>query len=166
MSGLAALQKTSGAKWVIVLRVLAGAPLAFFGFMHLIGMMPMRPLVEAAGMPAPAITAIAASAAQFLGGVLLLSGAFTRLGALMALGTMAGAVFTHVKVPDDQWPDPENPGQVMQEPVFLMYVAIAIILMSLVMLATGGGKWSVDDKKTSSSSPGNAPAGGGDGPLA
>ena len=143
------IQKTSGAKWVIVLRIVGGAPLLLFGVMHIAGMMPMKPLIEAAGMPMPDVMAIVAPLMQILGGALLVSGAFTRLGGLLGLATMFGAIYTHIKIPNDQWPDPNNAGQVMEEPVFMLAIAGAIVLCSLVVLFVGGGRWSLDHKMTS-----------------
>ncbi len=146
------------AKHVIALRVLAGAPLAFFGLMHLIGAMPMRPLIEAAGLPAPGLMALLAPLAQLLAGVLLLAGAFTRVGALLAIGTMAGALITHLRIPNDAWPTPQESGAIEPgpEPVFLMVVAIAIIFMSAYVLYRGSGAFGLDAKASAPPEP--APA--------
>jgi len=159
MSGTHAIQTTSEAKWVIVLRVLAGAPLVVFGVMHLAGVAPMQPLVEAAGMPAPGVMAVLAPLMQVLGGLLLVFGAFTRLGALLAIGVMAGAVYTHIRIPNDQWPMPTeaDPNAVGAEPIALMYIAIAIIVFSAVMLFVGAGKWSLDSKMASGTPGGLSP---------
>lgn len=141
------LRKTDASmKHVIGLRVIAGAPLAFFGLMHLIGAMPMRPLVEAAGLPAPGLMSVLAPIAQLLAGLLLLSGAFVRVGALLAIGTMVGAIITHLKIPNDQWPVATTDAAQgpWPEPVFLMYVAIAIVLLSAYVLWRGSGAWGLD----------------------
>jgi len=149
---LEALRKTDGScKHVIALRVIAGAPLLFFGVMHLIGAMPMRPLVEAAGMPAPGLMAVLAPLGQVLAGVLLLSGAFARVGALVAIGTMAGAVITHIRIPNDQWPvattdAAEGP---WPEPVFMMFLAIGIIVIGAYILWRGSGAFGLDAKSSS-----------------
>ena len=143
----------ASARHVLVLRVLAGAPLAFFGLMHLTGVMPMRPLVEAAGMPLPGPTAVLASLAQLVAGLLLLSGALARVGALLAIGTMAGAVFTHLRIPNDAWPTPQESGAIEPgpEPVALMFVAIAIIAISAYVLVRGAGALGLDAKASPSS---------------
>lgn len=143
------LRKTDATlKHPIALRVLAGAPLAFFGFMHLIGAMPMRPLIEAAGLPAPGLMAILAPIAQLLAGLLLLAGAFTRVGSALAIATMGGAILTHIKIPNDQWPVPTTDAAQgpWPEPVPLMFVAIAILLISAYLLWRGAGAWSLDAK--------------------
>ncbi|MFI4896676.1 MAG: DoxX family protein [Phycisphaerales bacterium JB059] len=158
-SPLQAIRATNpAARHILVLRVLAGAPLAFFGLMHLIGAMPMRPLIEAAGLPAPGLMAILAPIAQLLAGVLLLAGALTRLGALLAIGTMVGALFTHLRIPNDAWPTPAESGAIEPgpEPLFLMFVAIAIVLMSAYILFRGSGAFGLDAKASTSPEP--APA--------
>ncbi len=156
-----AIRKTDPtSKLMIAPRVLAGAPLAFFGLMHLIGAMPMRPLVEAAGLPAPGLMAILAPIAQLLAGLLLLSGAFARIGAAIAIGTMAGAVITHIKIPNDAWPVATTDATQgpWPEPVFLMYIAILIILLSASILWRGSGAWGLDAKASASNATPPPPA--------
>ncbi len=147
-----ALNKTSNQKHILIVRILAGAPLFFFGLMHLIGAMPMKPLVEAAGLPAPELMSILAPIAQTLGGALLLAGALARLGALAAIGTMIGAIITHIKIPIDQWPTPSeaDPNIIIQgqEPTFMLAIAAVIILGSAYIIAKGAGPFSLDYKVT------------------
>ena len=101
-----ALTKTTNQKHIAILRIIAGAPLFAFGLMHLTGMMPMKPLIEAAGLPMPGITAMITPPMMILAGLLLLIGAFARIGAVIGIGTMLGAVMTHIKIPSDAWPIP------------------------------------------------------------
>ena len=145
-----ALTRTTNQKHIAIIRILAGAPLLLFGLMHLSGAMPMKPLMEAAGLPMPASTAIIASLTQVIAGVLLLSGALARAGALAAIGTMIGALITHIKIPNDQWPTPSeiDPAIIVPgpEPTFMMALAAVIILTSAYIIAKGAGPWSVDAK--------------------
>lgn len=129
-------------------RVLAGAPLLFFGVMHLVGAMPMEPLVEAAGLPMPSVMAILAPIAQVVAGLMLLVGVFARLGALLAIGTMAGAVVTHLKIPNDQWPMPTElgPNAVGAEPAFMLGLAGLIVLCSIMVLLKGAGAIAFDSR--------------------
>ena len=143
-----ALTKTSNQKHIAILRIIAGAPLVMFGIMHLTGAAPMEPLVEAAGLPLPGITAIVAPLAQLLAGLLILSGAFARIGALIAIPVMLGGLVTNFKIPNDQWPTPSEldpailvPGA---EPAMLTPLAIVVILLSAYILFKGAGAWSVD----------------------
>ena len=156
-----ALTKTSNRKHIAIIRIVAGAPLLMFGIMHLTGAMPMKPLIEAAGLPMPGIAAIIAPLAQVLAGILLLSGAFARVGAVVAIATMFGALFTHIKIPNDQWPTPSDldptimvPGA---EPTFMMALAAIIILISAFIIFKGAGAWSVDGRCASDSTTGLAP---------
>lgn len=140
------LLQTRDDKPAAVLRVLAGAPLFFFGLMHLIGAMPMAPILEAAGLPT--FLAIPASLAQALAGLLLLGGLFARVGAALAIGTMIGAIITHIQIPDDRWPDPANPGAFTDEPVIMIGLALLIALASGYVALRGGGSWSLDKKRS------------------
>jgi len=159
------LQKTDGTKWMIALRVLAGGPLVFFGFMHLSGGMPMLPLLEAAGLPAPDLMAIVAPILQLVAGLSLLGGVFARVGGVLAIGTMAGAIMTHVKIPNDKWPDVTkyaenadawnaNPTY-MQEPTFMMMMAIGILVLSAIVVFKGAGAFSLDHKASAAPTPGD-----------
>ncbi len=156
-----ALTKTTNQKHIAIIRILAGAPLLMFGIMHLTGAMPMKPLIEAAGLPMPGITAIIAPLAQVLAGILLLSGAFARVGAVVAIATMFGALITHMKIPNDQWPTPSEidpaimvPGA---EPTFMMAIAAIIILTSAFVILKGAGAWSVDGRCATESDSGLEP---------
>lgn len=145
-----------------VLRFVAGAILLVFGLMHVSGMMPMWPLIQAAGLPAPHLTAIAASIAEVLAGISLLLGAYARVGAALAIGVMLGAVLTHLRIPNDAWPDveqiAENPTATTNEPLFLMYVAIAIIFIGGIIIWKGAGRWSLDRRQSHHGSPQEAAA--------
>jgi len=155
-----ALTKTTNQKHIAIIRIVAGAPLLMFGIMHLTGAAPMEPLVEAAGLPMPAITATVAPLAQLLAGLLLLSGAFARVGALIAIPVMLGGLVTNFKIPNDQWPTPSeiDPSILVmgQEPGMLTPLAIVVILLSGFIIFKGAGAWSIDSKgagSTSDSSP-------------
>ncbi|MCH9057618.1 MAG: DoxX family protein [Planctomycetes bacterium] len=159
---LDAIRKTCGCRHMIVPRLLAGLPLTAFGVMHLTGAMPMRPLLEAAGIPAPGLMAIVAPLAQLVAGLLLLSGAFARIGGMLAAGAMVGAIMTHVKIPNDQWPVPTTDATQgpWPEPTFMMYLAILIALCSVYVLVRGGGAWSIDirSRKGMAGSAGGSPS--------
>ena len=83
-------------KLLIVVRLLAAAPLLGIGIQHITGAAPMLPILEGAGFPQPELGAQFAPMIEVLAGGLLLLGLFARLGALLALGSMAGAVYAHL----------------------------------------------------------------------
>ena len=149
------LTHTTNHKHIAILRILAGAPLLMFGLMHLTGAAPMLPLVEAAGLPMPGLTAIAAPIAQIIAGLILLSGAFARIGALLAIPVMIGGLVTNFKIPNDQWPTPSEldpnimvPGT---EPAMLTPIAIVVILLSIYIVIKGAGPWSIDARSADAS---------------
>lgn len=158
------IQKTDNIKWMIALRVVAGLPLLLFGVMHLIGAMPMRPLLDEAGIPAAGLMAVVAPLIQIVGGASLLAGAFARVGGLLAIGAMLGAVMTHVKIPSDKWPDlakySENPEAwaaapvYMEEPMMMMGIAIVVLVLSAVVVWKGAGAFSFDRKGSGGDSSG------------
>jgi uncharacterized membrane protein YphA (DoxX/SURF4 family) len=135
--------KTKPPKHLVVVRVFSGGPLLAFGLMHLSGAAPMRPLLEAAGMPAPGLGAVVAPIAQIIAGLMILAGLWTRLGAVIAIGAMLGAVYTHIQIPSDGWP--VSSGGPQEPP--LMYLALAIIALCGYLLWKGAGAWSVDQRK-------------------
>ncbi len=144
------LTQTTDQRYVAILRILAGIPLVMFGIMHLTGAAPMEPLVEAAGLPMPGMTAVVAPLAQVLAGVLLLSGTLARIGALIGIGVMFGGLITNFKIPNDQWPTPSelDPNIMVlgAEPIVLTPLAIVTILLCAYIFFKGAGPWSVDGR--------------------
>ena len=135
------LRKTTGCKHIIAPRLIAGLPLLGIGMMHITGMQPMRPILEGASIPLPGLNAMVAPVVEIVAGLILLSGAFTRIGAAMAMGTMTVALYTHLKfVPTDacEWGD---------EPSIVM--PLAVFACAAYVLWRGGGAWSVDQRAIS-----------------
>ena len=156
MTDLHAIRSTDKTnKLAFAARLIAGAPLAIFGIMHLIGAMPMTPLLEEAGLPMPGLMGVLAPIAQLLAGVLLLSGAFARVGGLLAIGTMIGALVTHLLIPNDRWPTPQDDGTIApgQEPVMMIAIAVVIILAAAFVLWRGAGAWGLDAKPSGAPTP-------------
>ncbi|MFG0245064.1 MAG: DoxX family protein [Phycisphaerales bacterium JB052] len=144
------LLQTQPSKAIAILRIIAGLPLVMFGMMHLTGASPMEPLVEAAGLPMPALTAIVAPIVQVLAGLMLLIGAGTRVGATMGMIVSLGGLITNLEIPNDQWPTPSeaDPSVIVMgtEPAFLTPLAITIIVLSAIVLFKGAGAWSLDHR--------------------
>ena len=112
-------------KLLFVLRVLAALPLLAIGVQHLTGAAPMLPILEGAGFPMPELGAIVAPIVEVAAGASLLLGFFPRLGALLALGSMSGAIVAPLRF---DWAD--------EPPIAL---PIAIVLVALVVLKFGAG---------------------------
>jgi len=147
-----ALTKTTNQKHIAILRIIAGAPLFAFGIMHLTGAMPMKPLIEAAGLPMPGITAMITPPMMILAGLLLLIGAFARIGAVIGIGTMLGAVMTHIKIPSDAWPIPAETAPNPNPYIPMLLFAVIIIVFSAYVIYKGAGAWSIDGKGAGSGS--------------
>ncbi len=129
-SPLESIRRTRPLKHVLIARLSAGLPLLGLNIMHLIGAAPLRPILEAAKIPMPGVNAILAPVLGGLAGLMLLSGAFARVGAAIGCGSMAVALYAHVTA---DWPD--------EPPIVL---PIAVLAASLYVLWRGGGAWSVD----------------------
>ena len=76
---------------------------------------------------------------EFVLGIILLLGYYSRIGALMILPIMVVAISVHLTVSNPA-AFPSQP----QEP----YVPIVIILMAFVVMSKGGGNWSMDLKSS------------------
>jgi putative oxidoreductase len=87
------------------------------------------------GMPAPRVMAILAGGTQFFGGLAVLTGILTRLASLGLIVVMLVAI-VKVHLPH---------GYLLNSPTGQGYeYNVALIAMSLLLLLTGPGPWSVD----------------------
>ncbi len=133
---LRALRATQPYRHLLVARLLTGMPLLAIGLAHVFSpQAPMQPLIEAAGFPAPALLAPVAVALEIAGGVLLLLGAYARLGALCAIPAMTGALYAHLVI--DAWPN----GPANEPPLALPLIVLA---GAAYVLWRGAGRWSLD----------------------
>lgn len=80
-------------------------------------------------MPFPELGAIVAPIAEVVAGPSLLLGLFPRIGALIAIGSMSGALVAHLRF---DWAD---------EPPLML--PIAVLLLALVVLVRGAGTWAL-----------------------
>jgi len=133
-TALESVRRTRPMKHVLITRLIAGLPLAGISVMHLVGAAPLKPILEAAKIPMPDVNAILAPVLGVLAGLMLLSGAFARVGAAIACGSMAVALYAHLTA---DWPD--------EPPIVL---PIAVLAASLYVLWRGGGAWSVDGRSS------------------
>lgn len=127
---------------LMIARLVAGVPLLGIGVMHVVAPeTPMRPLVEAAGLPLPSLLAPVAVAFEIVAGVSLLVGAWARLGlgALLAIPTMAVAAYAHLAI--DIWP---NSGG---EPPLAL--PLSVLACAAYVLWRGAGRWSLDARAAS-----------------
>ncbi len=132
-------QDTKGSLGLLVGRLMFGLIMAFS---HGIGKVPppqgLIDGVTAMGLPLPGFMAWAAGLAEFVGGLMIAVGLFTRPAAVLWLVTMAVAAFVA------HGADPFQ-----KKELALLYLSFAV-----VVLALGGGKFSLDhllDRKLSKS---------------
>ncbi|MGH3507677.1 MAG: DoxX family protein [Nocardioidaceae bacterium] len=132
------IRRTREYRYTLVLRVVAGVPLLGIGLAHVFAAeAPMRPLVEAAGIPFAGVVAPVAVAIEVVAGLSLLLGLWARIGALLAIPTMLGAIYAHLVI--GVWPNgPEN------EPPLGLPVAVAVC--AGLVLWKGAGRWSADHR--------------------
>jgi putative oxidoreductase len=112
------------------LRIIIGGGLAYHGFGKVFGghMEMLIPGVAKLGFPYPHVFAWAAALSEFLGGILIVIGLFTRPAAFFVFVTMGVAFFmAHAK----------DPFQVKELAMVYGAVALALVLV-------GAGKLSVD----------------------
>jgi len=132
---LAALRKTTPAKWLLVPRLIAALPLFVFGSFHLTGMSPLLEILRRAEIPFPEINFYLAPVFMVVSGLSLGLGFYARIGALIGAGAMI--VATYSKLVIEEWPGP------MEIPLALPLVVLA---GCLVVLIKGPGAWSLDLK--------------------
>jgi uncharacterized membrane protein YphA (DoxX/SURF4 family) len=128
------VRQTTQRKIILLPRLLAGVPLVVFSAMHFMNPQHFRAILTAVGVPMVEVNVWAASSAEMLGGLLLLSGFFARVGGLLGVGTMVAAILTTVRLaslPDAPTVPP-------------LPVPILVLAASTVVLMLGGGAWCGD----------------------
>ena len=131
------LQQTTPRKIILLPRLLAGVPLVVFSAMHFMNPHHFRDILTAVGMPIVEVNVWAASSAEMLGGVLLLTGFLARVGGLLGVGTMVPAILTTTRLASL----PDTP-KVPPLPLPIM-----VLVASTVVLVVGGGAWSGDARR-------------------
>lgn len=132
----ARIRATGPQRHLLLVRIVSGAPLLGIGLAHaLVPEAPMGPLVEAAGIPLAGLVSPIGVAVEIVAGLSLLLGLGARVGGLLAIPTMLGAIYAHVVI--DVWPNgPEN------EPPLAL--PIAVLLCAAYVAWQGPGRWSFD----------------------
>ncbi len=134
------VRQTTPRKIILLPRLLAGLPLVVFSAMHFMNPQHFRAILTAGGVPMVEVNAWAASSAEMLGGLLLLTGFFARVGGLLGVGTMVPAILTTVRLVS-------LPDAPMVPPLPL---PIMVLVASTVVLVLGGGAWSRDARRNES----------------
>ena len=128
------VRQTTPRKIILLPRALAGVALVAFSVIHFMNPQHFRAILTAGGVPMAEVNVWAASSAEMLGGLLLLTGFFARVGGLLGVATMVPAILTTVRLAS-------LPDAPMVPPLPL---PILVLLASAVVLVLGGGAWSAD----------------------
>lgn len=132
----ARIRATGPQRHLLLVRFVAGAPLLGIGLAHaLVPEAPMGPLVEAAGIPLAELISPAGVAVEIVAGLSLLLGLWARVGGLLAIPTMLGAIYAHLVI--DVWPN----GPESEPPLAL---PIAVLLCASYVAWRGPGPCSFD----------------------
>jgi len=134
------LQQTTPRKIILLPRLFAGVPLVVFSAMHFMNPQHLREILTAGGVPMVEVNIWAASSAEMLGGVLLLTGFFARVGGLLGVGTMVPAILTTVTLAG-------LPGAPTVPP---LPVPSMVLVASTIVMVLGGGAWSGDARRNES----------------
>src|SRR5262249_19176151 len=130
------VQHTAPWKFLLVLRLLAGLPLVFFGVLHLVNPDDFRAILAAGKLPPSDLSVAALPLVEILAGLLLLAGMLTRVGGMLALGVMMPALLLTVQLMERQGA-PSMPHWL---------VPLTVALTSAVLVLLGGGAASVDER--------------------
>lgn len=121
---------------LFVLRAYWGVSFAQTGWGKLMNLERTTEFFGSLGLPAPKLNAIAAGSTEFLGGVLLAVGLFARPAAVPLAGTMVVAYLTA---------DREAVQAIFSDTdKFTDAAPFLFLLVSVLVLAFGPGKWSLD----------------------
>lgn len=132
------IRSTHPYRHLVLPRVVAGVPLLGIGLAHvLVPEAPMRPLVDAAGFPLPALVSPLGVSVLIVTGISLLFGLWARVGAVLAIPVMIGAVYAHLVI--DVWPN----GAENEPPLGL---PVAVMLAAAYVAWQGAGRWSLDHR--------------------
>jgi uncharacterized membrane protein YphA (DoxX/SURF4 family) len=133
---LATMQGTTDWGVLLLLRVVVGLPLLFFGVLHLVSPDVLREILVAAGQPLIYLHSVLVPLVELLAGVLLLVGFLTRLGAVLAFALMVPAALLTFQV---------NAGRGGPAvPTLALPVTLAVASFFLAVL--GGGSGSIDQR--------------------
>jgi len=127
------------ARWALPVRWASGAVFGLFGIGKFVDHAHEVESFESYGLPAPEAFVYAIGALEIGGGLLLLAGLATRLGALALAGNMAGAIVV----------SGIGEGEVLPS----LTLAPVLLVATLFLLWVGPGPHSLDDRLRSACSP-------------
>ena len=141
------IQQTSDAWYPLIPRLIAGGILTFFSVMHFGNPGHFRDILTAAGIPMVDLNVYAATATEFVAGLLLLSGFYTRVGGFLGIATMLPAIYATIKLASLT---PETLPAGLEAVPFVppLPLPIVVTVASIAAIILGGGRFSVDRRMT------------------
>jgi NADH dehydrogenase len=130
------MQHTPPWRFLLVLRLIAGLPLIYFGVLHLVYPDEVRAILVAGRLPHSDLGVAVVPFVEILAGLLLLAGLLTRVGGMLALGVMMPTLLLTVQLM-------ERNGAPSMPPLL---VPLIVALTSVVLVLLGGGAASVDER--------------------
>jgi len=145
---MARCQHTKGNKWPLLPRLAAGLPLLFFGIMKFVSagtQENFQATLALADMPAPGTLMWLLAAVEVVAGALLVSGWYARIGGILGVIQMIGALYVHATVDFSAAPAGGPPH----------WLPILVFVASWCVMIVGGGGLSVDYARERWQLPGN-----------
>jgi len=131
MDWTAQIKATRPYKHVVIPRLVAGAPLAMIGSLHLVfPSMSIRPILEAASLPAVDLFVWLVPVLEIFAGLFIVAGRWTRPASGLAVAIMGVAIYAHLVA---DWP-----GE------WAVFVPLTVLLSAAYTSLVGGGAWSHD----------------------
>ncbi len=134
------LRQTSPSNWLGFIRIMLGIIFLMTGIMKLtlveFGSAWSIQLIESE-IPFYAFNYWFVPVFEIILGIVLITGFYSRIGAVMIIPIMFVAIYVHITVSNPA-AFPAQP----QEPI----IPIAVIIMAVIVLIKGGGNWSLDLK--------------------
>ena len=128
---------------LLVARLIAGVPLAFFGTMKFLNdatRTNFHATLDLAGFPRPDILMFVAATVEVVGGILLVTGGYARMGAALAVAEMGVALYVHLTVDFSLAPAGGPPH----------WLPVTVLLAAALVLWKGAGRGSLDLYQTRS----------------
>src|SRR5262245_8652861 len=132
---LTAVQQTTPWRFLLVLRLVAGVPLVYFGVLHLVLPADVRAILAAGRLPHSDFSVAVVPLVEILAGLLLLAGLLSRVGGMLALGAMSPALLLTFQLMERN-----------DVPPMPLFVPVMVAVASAVLVLLGGGAASVDER--------------------
>jgi uncharacterized membrane protein YphA (DoxX/SURF4 family) len=140
------LRQTCDSKPLLFLRVAGGLPLLFYGGLHLVQPVDYQSLLHAAGVEPASGMVVVVPLIEMVAGIVLLVGAWARLGALLAVLAMVPALHASLTLASGGGNPGVDVAAIPQAPP--MWMPILVMLCAVIVLGGGAGAYSSDYRYT------------------